>query len=48
MMTENIPARETAAQRRALPNLFEIAQATAEKFDVCQRPIPMRVEDPAT
>ncbi|MBF6334235.1 replication initiator protein [Nocardia transvalensis] len=25
--------------------MFEIAQATAEKFGVCQRPIPMRVED---
>ncbi|MGV9681001.1 replication initiator [Nocardia sp. NPDC003482] len=40
--------RQTAAQRRAMPNLFEIAQATAEKFDVCKRPIPMRVEDPRT
>lgn len=40
--------RETAAQRRAIPNLHEIAQATAEKFDVCRRPIPMRIEDPKT
>ncbi|MBV7704643.1 helitron helicase-like domain-containing protein [Nocardia nova] len=40
--------RLTAEQRRAIPNLHEIAQATAEKFDVCQRPIPMRIEDPKT
>ncbi|MFD0359903.1 replication initiator [Nocardia sp. GCM10030253] len=40
--------RETAAQRRALPNLFEVAQAAAEQYDVCKRPIPMRVEDPRT
>ncbi|WP_280255196.1 replication initiator [Nocardia wallacei] len=46
--TDDVPARVTAAQRRAMPNLFEIVQATAEKFDVCQRPIPMRVEDPRT
>ncbi|PSR61714.1 replication initiator protein [Nocardia nova] len=38
----------TAQQRRSIPNLVEIAQATAEKFDVCQRPIPMRIEDPKT
>ncbi|QIS09392.1 helitron helicase-like domain-containing protein [Nocardia arthritidis] len=42
------PARQTAAERRALPNLYEIAQAAAEKYEVCQRPIPMRVEDPRT
>ncbi|WP_280383063.1 replication initiator [Nocardia wallacei] len=42
------PTRLTAAQRRAMPNLFEAAQAAAEKYDVCQRPIPMRVEDPTT
>ncbi|GAB2699750.1 replication initiator [Nocardia thraciensis] len=42
------PTRLTAAQRRAMPNLFEAAQAAAEKYDVCQRPIPMRVEDPNT
>ncbi|WP_051757321.1 replication initiator, partial [Nocardia sp. NRRL WC-3656] len=40
--------RLTAQQRRSIPNLVEIAQATAEKFDVCQRPIPMRIEDPKT
>ncbi|MFI9506202.1 replication initiator [Nocardia sp. NPDC052566] len=38
----------TAAQRRALPDLHEVAQAAAEQYDVCRRPIPMRVEDPRT
>ena len=41
-------SRMTAAQRRALPNLVEVAQAAAEKYDVCRRPIPMRIEDPTT
>ncbi|WP_051192494.1 replication initiator [Nocardia jiangxiensis] len=40
--------RQTAADRRAMPDLMDIAQAAAEKFDVCRRPIPMRVEDPRT
>ncbi|MQY19332.1 replication initiator [Nocardia macrotermitis] len=50
-MTENaepVPARVTAAQRRAQPNLIDIAEAVAEKFEVCRRPIAMRVEDPKT
>ncbi|MFI6047120.1 replication initiator [Nocardia sp. NPDC051321] len=38
----------TAAQRRALPNLYEVAQAAAEQYQVCKRPIAMRVEDPKT
>lgn len=38
----------TAAQRRALPNLYEVAQAAAEQHDVCKRPIAMRIEDPKT
>lgn len=42
------PVRETAAQRRAKPSFLEIAQETAEKFGVCKRPLPMRVEDPKT
>jgi len=46
--TDPGPVRETAADRRAMPNLYEIAQASAEKFDVCRRPIPMRVENPKT
>ncbi|AHH17270.1 hypothetical protein NONO_c24740 [Nocardia nova SH22a] len=45
---EAVPDRETAAQRRAQPNLMDIAEAAAEKFDVCRRPIAMRVEDPKT
>ncbi|MFQ6398954.1 replication initiator [Nocardia sp. KC 131] len=50
-MTEpaiDTPVRETAADRRAKPSFLEVAQATAEKFDVCKRPIPMRVYDPKT
>ncbi|MEV6563017.1 replication initiator [Nocardia sp. NPDC051756] len=38
----------TAAQRRALPNLYEVAQAAADQYKVCKRPIAMRVEDPKT
>ncbi|MFI5783413.1 replication initiator [Nocardia sp. NPDC051570] len=45
---ENTSTRQTAAERRAQPDLLDIAHAAAEKFDVCQRPIPMRVEDPKT
>lgn len=41
-------ARQTAAARRAMPNLHEVAQAAAEKYEVCKRPIAMRVEDPRT
>ncbi len=33
--------RETAADRRAQLNLVELAQASAEKFDVCRRPLAM-------
>ncbi|MFE5283880.1 replication initiator [Nocardia sp. NPDC056611] len=45
---ESAPARQTAAERRALPNLAEIAEAAAEKYGVCKRPIPMRAFDPDT
>ncbi|WP_280407765.1 replication initiator [Nocardia brasiliensis] len=45
---ESVKTGGTAAQRRALPNLFEVAQAAAEQYDVCKRPIAMRVEDPKT
>ncbi|MEU1204021.1 replication initiator [Nocardia sp. NPDC005825] len=38
----------SAAERRALPNLADIAQAAAEKFGVCRRPIPMRAFNPET
>ncbi|KZM73276.1 replication initiator [Nocardia terpenica] len=47
-INDTTPARQTAAERRAQPNLMDVAHAAAEKFDVCQRPIPMRVEDPKT
>jgi hypothetical protein len=46
--TEEPKVRETAADRRALPNLYEVAVAAAEKFGVCVRPVTMRVEDPKT
>ncbi|MFI7670828.1 replication initiator [Nocardia sp. NPDC049526] len=46
--TDQPAPRQTAAERRGMPNLFEIAQAAAEQYDVCKRPIPMRVEDPKT
>ncbi|WP_433622964.1 replication initiator [Nocardia sp. CA-120079] len=42
------PARETAAERRAMPNLFDIAEAAAEKWGACKRPIPMRAFNPDT
>ncbi|MEU7633419.1 replication initiator [Nocardia sp. NPDC049220] len=43
-----VPPRQTAADRRAMPSFLEVAEATAEKFDICKRPIPMRVYDPKT
>lgn len=47
--TENtVPTPLTAAERRALPNLADIAQAAADKFGVCKRPIPMRAFNPET
>ncbi|WP_371855959.1 replication initiator, partial [Nocardia beijingensis] len=46
--TEAAPARQTAAERRALPNFTDVAIATAEKFGVCVRPVTMRSFDPHT
>ncbi|WP_433679982.1 replication initiator [Nocardia sp. CA-119907] len=40
--------RVTAAERRAMPNLVDIAQAAAEKWGVCKQPIPMRAFNPDT
>ncbi|WP_228823333.1 helitron helicase-like domain-containing protein [Nocardia blacklockiae] len=40
--------RETAADRRAIPNLYEIAQVAADKHGECRRPIPMYTYDPDT
>ncbi|KZM69265.1 replication initiator [Nocardia terpenica] len=39
------PNRETAADRRSRLNLVELAQATAERFGVCRRPLPMLATD---
>ncbi|MFB7723134.1 replication initiator [Nocardia sp. NPDC056100] len=46
--TDTAPDQLTAAQRRALPNMADIAQASADKFGVCRRPLPMRAFDPST
>ncbi|MFI2478167.1 replication initiator [Nocardia xishanensis] len=40
--------RQTAAQRRSLPDFTDVAEATAEKFGVCVRPVPMLVYNPKT
>ncbi|MGY1869829.1 replication initiator [Nocardia gipuzkoensis] len=45
---EPAPARQTAAERRALPNFTDVALAAAEKFGVCVRPVTMRSFDPKT
>ncbi|OBB50807.1 replication initiator [Nocardia sp. 852002-51244_SCH5132740] len=42
------PVRETAADRRSMPNLYDIAQAAADKYGECRRPIPMYSFDPGT
>ncbi|MGY4102874.1 replication initiator [Nocardia sp. R16R-3T] len=40
--------RQTAAERRAMPNFADIAEAAAEKYGVCVKPVTMRVVDPTT
>ncbi|MFE5480748.1 replication initiator [Nocardia sp. NPDC056541] len=40
------PDRETAADRRAMPDVTDIAAAAAEKEGVCARVVPMRAFDP--
>ncbi|WP_405149363.1 helitron helicase-like domain-containing protein [Nocardia salmonicida] len=40
--------RTTAAQRRAMPSLKDIAESAAEKEGVCARVIPMRAVDDST
>ncbi|MEV6225090.1 replication initiator [Nocardia fluminea] len=40
------PQRETAADRRAMPDITDIAQYAAEKEGVCARVVPMRAFDP--
>ncbi|MBW0274378.1 replication initiator protein [Nocardia sp. MH4] len=42
------PNRETAADRRAMPDIKDIAEAAAEKEGVCARVVPMRAFDPIT
>ncbi|WP_216905905.1 helitron helicase-like domain-containing protein [Nocardia noduli] len=46
--TDTAPVRQTAAQRRALPDFTDIAHAAAEEFGVCVRPITMASVDPIT
>jgi hypothetical protein len=48
MPADSSPERMTAAERRALPNLIDIAEAAADKYGVCKRPVPMRAFNPAT
>ncbi len=40
--------RETAADRRAMPNIDDIAESVAEEQGVCARVVPMRAFDPKT
>ncbi|MEV4156604.1 replication initiator [Nocardia salmonicida] len=42
------PQRETAADRRAMPDITDIAEHMAEKEGVCARVVPMRAFDPNT
>ncbi|MGK8508194.1 replication initiator [Nocardia asiatica] len=46
--TEVVPVRQTAAERRALPDFRDVAEALADEEKVCRRPVPMRVENPRT
>ncbi|MEU7769496.1 replication initiator [Nocardia sp. NPDC049190] len=43
-----VPVRQTAAQRRSLPDFRDIAHALADDQHICRRPVPMRAEDPKT
>uniref|UniRef100_UPI00048EC047 replication initiator n=1 Tax=Nocardia sp. CNY236 TaxID=1169152 RepID=UPI00048EC047 len=42
------PQRMTAAERRAMPDLRDIAETVAEQHGVCARVVPMRAHDPNT
>ncbi|MGW0051143.1 replication initiator [Nocardia cyriacigeorgica] len=44
----DVPLRQTAAERRALPDFRHIAADLADDNHICRRPVPMRTEDPAT
>ncbi|WP_280315721.1 replication initiator [Nocardia abscessus] len=41
-----VPIRQTAAQRRSLPDFRDVAHAVADEQHICRRPVPMRAEDP--
>ncbi|MET7769108.1 replication initiator [Nocardia sp. NPDC005366] len=43
-----VPVRQTAAQRRSLPDFRDVAEDLADDHKVCRRPVPMRAEDPRT
>ncbi len=40
--------RQTAAERRSLPDFRHVAGELADENHICRRPVPMRTEDPAT
>ncbi|MEU7764542.1 replication initiator [Nocardia sp. NPDC049190] len=46
--TDVVPVRQTAAERRSLPDFRSVAQDLADEHTVCRRPVPMRTEDPKT
>ncbi|WP_062971844.1 replication initiator [Nocardia flavorosea] len=48
VLHEGPGARQTAAQRRSLPDFRDIAQNLAEQEHICIRPLPMRAIDPTT
>ncbi|WP_063057655.1 replication initiator [Nocardia sienata] len=43
-----VPVRQTAAERRSLPDFRDVAHALAEQEHICVRPIPMLAYDPKT
>ncbi|WP_280386831.1 replication initiator [Nocardia wallacei] len=47
-LDETRAKRETAADRRSMPNLAGVAQALADEHGVCRRPLVMQAYDPAT
>ncbi|KZM73822.1 replication initiator [Nocardia terpenica] len=47
-LDETRAKRETAADRRSQPNLAGIAEALADKYGTCRRPLVMYAYDPST
>lgn len=41
-------SRETAADRRSMPNLAGIAESLADQHGLCRRPLVMHAYDPGT